>query len=339
MIPSAGSDAKAAMKKGDTWISDFATAAKAPVAVSGSTEGVQIWNLERWRGNNFTFTNQISEWTPQISAWTPVTLSPDGKIVVFVGLYSVVAFEVESAKLLWIRRKSEEGDGNQWCLQLAAVEAGRSLAVRLSTGLEKWSLSTGEFQAVLSTNTISQIDNGGRPFDHPLKTSLDGSVLAADFGTGHVSVWDLSRAIPPKNLTLPTEEMLMAISPDGRFLALQGQRGKRLIIYDVKSAKKHEMPFIGCAHRDGWKAAWSPDGKLLAIAGSCGAWPCLYDAATWKPTIHWRVPNDSEFSSGGMCAHLAFASDGTLLGRFEDGSLRALRIPVLLSALDPGKTD
>jgi WD40 repeat protein len=100
------------------------------------------------------------------------------------------------------------------------------------------------------------------------------------------------------------------------------------VLCDLKSATRYEVPFRGCWDSSSiHTGAWSPDGKFFAVA-STGGWPCVLDTATWKPVVRWRVPEDTQYWSGGALGFLAFSSEGTLLSRYADGTLRGLKLPL-----------
>ncbi len=139
----------------------------------------------------------------------------------------------------------------------------------------------------------------------------------------------------PQRLTEHPWVRLMEVSPEGRYLALRGfgRWGHRLVVCDLESGTRKEMPFRGCANHEASSAAWSANGKFLAVVG-CGEWPCVYDAVTWKPLLLWRVPSDAQYGSGGPCGRLAFTEDGMLLANFGEGILHGLKLPIPPEALD-----
>jgi len=192
-----------------------------------------------------------------------------------------------------------------------------------TTGHFRRSAQKAETESLLTTNHMS-LDSLYRR--SVFKSSADGKILAADLGNGVMLVWKSGWTQVPQKLIEPGEPSLLAISPEGRYLAIRasGRRGPNLIIYDLSNDTQMEMPFRGCFNHDAWKAAWSPDGKFLAVADQ-GTWPCVYDTTTWKPVVLCQT-GDGQVWSGGDCPFLAFANDGTMLARDLQPSLHAFKL-------------
>jgi WD40 repeat protein len=114
----------------------------------------------------------------------------------------------------------------------------------------------------------------------------DGSLLAAADNAGGVRVWDVAtgRLVREKSFGKQTMLFRLAISPDGRRLAVNGQptwdRSEfvddadplelpqpRVYLFDLADASA-EPETIMCPHGWGGGIAWSPDGKLLAVGGA-----------------------------------------------------------------------
>lgn len=298
----------------DGWMHRFETAAEAPVALSGTAEGIQVWNLETWSG---------VQAVPVICAWPSVALSPDGKLMFLGSAFGVNALTLPEMTNRWHHPVSGGAPDRQWCQHLAVIDGGRSLAVGLSDRIEKWSLQTGKFESVLSTLTV--------PFDRKMKSSRDGSVLVADIGENRAFVWRHPWTNAPQQLVASG---LLEISPDGKLAAFSGAKwlGHRLSIFDLARGTQIDMPFRGLYKGEAQHAAWSPDGRFF-VATAPGMWPCVYDTTTWKPVLLWQVPGEGQYWSGGSDTFIAFASDGTLLARSDDRVLRALKLPVAPSLL------
>lgn len=117
----------------------------------------------------------------------------------------------------------------------------------------------------------------------------------------------------------------MDLSPDGTLLALAAHTrfGERLIVWNLKTGGRRELPARGCrADAVIVSRAWSADGQFFAVVPR-GDSPCVYDPATWKPVTRWETP-----SANARGRPLAFNSDKTLLARLADGSLCGLKFPL-----------
>ena len=279
---------------------------------SGKWQATQIpgwrpgrgWKLISVEGNQ-TLTNYVPD------SSSPIVLSPDGKLVVLAGWNAVFALNLPDMTLRWLRKKPGEYERDQWCEHLAVIDKGKSLAVGFTDRVEKWLLLSGETEQLLATN---QVPLDGMFEYRALKSSTNGNILAADLGNGVLLVWKSGWTNGPQKLIEPGQPRLLAISPEGRYLAMRayGRHGPHLVIYDLNNDTQKEMPFRGCFNHDAWKAAWSPDGKFLAVAAS-GIWTCIYDTTTWKPVVLCRI-GDGQSWSGGDCPFLAFAGDGDFVG-------------------------
>lgn len=321
IVGTAKSTAEAKMHDGHGWLNGVTVAASAPVAVSTTARGVQLWDLDRWEGTPVSTTNRLD------NSWSVTALSPDGKLLIVSGWDTVVALEFPALTTRWVRRNPVKNQGRGWCFHLAAFDGGNSLALALPNGIQRWSLADGEPRGTLGTNDFG--------IHGKLKSSRDGSLLAADVEKGSVLVWQPGWTNAPLEIGDRISSRLLDVSPDGRFVALygRGQRGARLVLCDLKSATRSEVPFRGCwDSRSIHTGAWSPDGKFFGVA-STGGWPCVLDTATWKPVVRWRVPGETQYWSGGALGFLAFSSDGTLLARYDDGTLRGLKLPLAAESI------
>ncbi len=302
----------------------FVAAAAAPVAISTSADGAQLWDLRQWREA------AVSPGNHRLLGVAAAALSPDGQSLVLASLDRVIALEIPSWQTRWVRPNPNPFAGQAGVRGLALLDAGETLAVATSNGLERWSLRTG------ATQTAFAAGNG--PPIRSLAASRDGNALAVLRDGGRVQIWRADWTGAPRALDEPAGARVIALSPDGASLALAAHDrfGERLIVWDLIAGKRREMPARGC-RSDALivSMAWSGDGQWLAVAPR-GDRPCVYETARWKPVARWEMS-----VADGREARLAFAADGTLLALIGSDSLLGLKParPATASGPAPAKGD
>ena len=152
-----------------------------------------------------------------------------------------------------------------------------------------------------------------------LTFSPDGKSIAygttSDLGLHLADVDDLHETLFIKNTDDFGFESL-ASSPDGQWLAAQGQDHRILLWkWATLRSKNPECLRIEIGLEERAKAvAFSPDGKLLAVGASDG-YVTLFSVPDWRPLRRWRHTQDLEpiFS-------VAFSPNGQLLATAARGS-------------------
>jgi WD40 repeat protein len=136
-----------------------------------------------------------------------------------------------------------ETGGGYWADPIFSPD-GRWLAIRSSSGIALWDLSTQE----LSTTLPRHYDMAG--------FSPDSRLLAASVGPGEVAIWTVD---PPTRLaTLDIggegESKALRFSPDNQMLAATGEDGVTLQRFDADWAAQHICHIVG---RDPTVEEWS----------------------------------------------------------------------------------
>jgi len=322
VIPSTTSTTNVVANEPDEWYGQFSVAANAPVAASPILHGIQLWDIQKWQRIQAPILSSFDQVGPSIA------VSQDGSVLVVGSWDSVFAVDLAGLTTRWCRTNREFEHKRVWCSQLAMLDAGRSVAVRLPHTIEKWSLTDAKLESILATNAGSLNATMLSMF-----AARDGKTLVADIGGGRMDVWRFGPTITHQELAQDAEAQLLAVSPDGRFIVLRERFGHWITVHDLSGGTARHVRLRGTLSGESSFAAWSPDGASLAVAGYNG-WPCIYDTKNWKPIVRWRAPDDNYHFSGGKCTRLAFAADGTLVARFSGGSLYALRLPLSPNALD-----
>ena len=148
----------------------------------------------------------------------------------------------------------------------------------------------------------ADLDGSGRPSGpparlttglslHGIDLSRDGRVLVYAGFTEYANIWSLP--IPDRAVTLSTAEAQpltaghqsiegMAISPDGRWLAFDSDRGGIQAIYRVPLAGGDPEP-LSADSGDAFMPSWSPDAHEIAYYGfRAGPPSAVRDAGRWR---------------------------------------------------------
>ncbi|MEP7358653.1 MAG: hypothetical protein ABI847_15500, partial [Anaerolineales bacterium] len=139
--------------------------------------------------------------------------------------------------------------------------------------------------------------------------SPDGQRLLAVGQDGTLRQWEVASRAPinPPIVMAAMSPLSLAISPDGKTLAVGGQAGtgSALQLFDLASGQALPLEFGGQTNSV-TRLAFSPDGKILATA-SDDRTPRLWDAATGQP-IGQPLSGHT-----GRVTGVAFSPDGKLL--------------------------
>ncbi|MDP9300848.1 MAG: AAA family ATPase [Actinomycetota bacterium] len=179
------------------------------------------------------------------------------------------------------------------------------------------------------------------PTADALAFSPDGRTLATGGLNGSVTFWNVRDRAVVRTLRFPGPVWWVAISPDGKLLAVQTQAqdssDSRVEVRNIASDEVLYRHVVRFGHRG---LAFSPDGRQLAALGCCEP----------SSTIEvWDARSGAELFSPRVDAHatsIAFSPDGGLLGagtedgnvvlwNARDGTRLGSPIPVATSAIDP----
>jgi WD40 repeat protein len=166
-----------------------------------------------------------------------------------------------------------------------------------------WELQTGKVRRTL--------EFGEDPIED-FAISPDGGRVVTIDRRGKAKVWDASTGGLQRELPEKTEVFrhVLALSPDGKLLAVPQKDGKGVTVYDVATgAVRHRL---SDGKGEVYAFTFSPDGKALAVSGERPASRLvLFDLDSGKP--RWTVPVES-----GWFTKLAFSPSGRTLAAGRD---------------------
>ena len=195
---------------------------------------------------------------------------------------------------------------------------GKALAVAGGNGnTTLWNAATGRLEARFPSDP-----SGGT---YCLVISPDSAEIFTGGSTGVVGIWGVNTRQSVGTVTTGAAIGAMALSPNGKLLAVAGYDGI-IRIYDTASHAQ-----VATLHGDEghiWSMAFSPDGSTLAAGSNVLQW--------------WDVAADKliadEDSPGGDVTDVAFSPDGTILtaGGYEIVGLWDARTRQLVATLSLG---
>jgi len=144
----------------------------------------------------------------------------------------------------------------------------------------------------------------------------DGGRLAVGGANGHVTLWDVRGRSVLRTLRFPDPVWRVAVSPDGRLLAVQIQtpdsKSSQVQVLDAGSGRVRYARDVRYGHGG---LEFSPDGRSLAALGCCepGSTIEVWDARSGKESFRPRA--------AGSATSIAFSPDGRLGAGTGDGKL------------------
>jgi WD40 repeat protein len=189
---------------------------------------------------------------------------------------------------------------------------------------------------VRSGKVLAELEAGGLEY-LSVALSADGRWVAGG-GKNKAVVWDLQTGKVKHELSDPEmmgEVRYVALSPDGKRLAVGGTQDKRVRVWNVETGKREHL-------LDGhsiFVLAFSPDGQTLAAGGTDGR-VVLWRVAAGKALVTLQMPgrggkeidlNDKKAAEEIMKLYMfvgGFSPDGrTLATSCLDGTMRLWPVP------------
>jgi len=263
------------------------------IAVNGRNS-VSFWDIA----------HQHPTGTPIAVTANNLTFSPNGKILATIRAPGTAGFANEID--LW-----DVASGQQLG---SALTIGSTLTGGMAFSPDSTTLATADgasvsFWNVAISRQIGATLNGAAG---PIALSSNGQVLGATVrqgnGTWDAGLWSIATHRETGRVLMyssasSTRVTAVAISPDGKTLAVGGQENAGTQLWDI--AARRRMATVRVPGDFGIDAlAFSPDGKYLAIAA--GGYTRLWD------TQRHRVTGSPMISRGGVTS-IGFSPDGRII--------------------------
>jgi WD40 repeat protein len=157
--------------------------------------------------------------------------------------------------------------------------------------------------------------------------AANGNLMTSSSGDGTVRIWETATGKVRHRVQVPRGRFhRVALSPDGKLLAVACWKEQEIRLYDVASGKR--LHVLG-GHRSGpLMVAFAPDGKTVATVSRDASHS--QPARDWAPWSlrRWDAESGKELSAteealGGIVFFTVFSPDGRLLATvIHDGTLR-----------------
>jgi WD40 repeat protein len=255
------------------------------IAVGLKEEGIALWNAreltpvgERLLGTD----GEVKS----------LDFSPDGQtLAAATGRGSLTLWDVASRSRL---HEPLYAGNPSLLLAVGFSPDGATLATASSDlGLQRWDPATGDSLDVLGSGGASDV-----------AFSADGAMIAfVRPDQGGAEVWDMATRTSIATVDgTPSTDFSVALSPDGRMLAVGGF-GRVVRIWDVRTRKLvHEIDQRG---NGAFTLEFSPDSQTLAVSGFEPV-ASLWDVAT-------GIQIGPQLTAGDRRTMIDFSSDGRLL--------------------------
>ena len=169
----------------------------------------------------------------------------------------------------------------------------------------------------------------------------DGRTLATGGSNGNVTLWDVRRRSVLRTFRFPARVWWVAVSPDGRLLAIQTKgRGSSTSHVEVRDLDSQTVLYRHALRNGKGGLAFSPDGQALAALGCCDpdstikVWAAHSGTELFSPRVDGHATSIAFSPDGGFLA--AGTEDGkVVLWDARDGARRGAPIQVATAAIDP----
>ena len=246
---------------------------------------------------------------PQVGPVTDLAWSPNGLTLATAGTDGVWVYDMTTNDLT---PRQIAADATA---AIAFAPDGRTLfAVSPAGSLTRWSVETGDLQAVLRT-VESPSDGTLPPATVALALSPDGSRLLIG-GQSGVDIFDATSGLEMGKLGAAMSFInTIAFSPDLIKIAVGGVDGI-LRLYDGVNAATVTEVLAGGAIAD---VTFSPDGRVVYVAGGSGATFRLFAWDVASNSLLWSVP--AEAGGADFTREMALSPDGSLLAMGMDAGM------------------
>lgn len=306
--------------------SSLSIARDAPYAASlCNGYGLQIWKLNGWQPSKFAILDKFPyPWVNVVNNNANLTImSPDGRVLIYAAWSHMFAVDWKNQKVLW--QNDQMAFGNLFHAEgktLALDNRGQSLYLANGNSIEHWNWADGTKLGTLATN------DPGIKF---LQTSWNGGFLIAGFADNSFTIWNTDTDEPVSHFIEPGGADCMAISPDGKQIALNSFGQNKLVVYDWQRGERKEFPLrTPNASSSAYSMCFSPDGKRLAA--EINTYPSsviIYEASSWKPIADWPC------GAVGSRSILGFDKKGKLF-QLMDGEINSLDVKALKGLANGG---
>ena len=272
-----------ALKDGDYGLARDTLDSLRPQAGEPDLRGFEwryLWNLSRG--------NQLATLTGHHWIVTCATFSPDGKLVVSGGMGGDVhVWNVAKQSCLRVLNPDALGI---W--SVAFTPDGQTLMTAGAQGIQFWDATTWQRIKGLPGKLASLARDG------TIVAISESSPFVAE-PAGPVTLWNWRTG--EKLRTFEQVGRVLALSPDGRKLAMGGKESGILILDTVSGALLKTLP----TEKAVWSLNFSPDGKKLVSAGWCG------QALAWN----WETDSPPGIITGNRLNlwTAVFSPDGTTI--------------------------